>query len=96
MEKFLVSTINPGIAELSSIMYRLDNLPMEHIALCSHKTDSTIASLPMTVTTKGNDTYRTGREDSMHDVHFADMCISGNTLLSRLPVALLILKNFLY
>lgn len=37
---------------------------------------------------KGNDIYRTGREDSMHDVRFADMCISGNTLLSRLPVAL--------
>ena len=88
MEKFSVSTINPDVTELSSIMYRLDSLPMGHIALCSHKTDSTIASLPTTVTTKENDTYRTGREDSMHDVRFADMCISCNTLLSRLPVAL--------
>lgn len=88
MEKFSVSTINPDITELSSIMYRLNNLPMGHIALYSHKTDSTIASLPTTVTTKENDIYRTGREDSMHDVRFADMCISGNTLLSRLPVAL--------
>lgn len=88
MEKFSVSTINPDVAELSSIMYRLNDLPMGHIALCSHKTDSTIASLPTIVTTKENDTYRTGREDSMHDVRFADMCISGNTLLSRLPVAL--------
>lgn len=88
MEKFSVSTINPEITELSSIMYRLDGLPMEHIALCSHKTDPTIASLPTTVTTKKNDTYRTGREDSMHDVRFADMLISSNTLLSRLPVAL--------
>lgn len=88
MEKFSVSTINPDVAELPSIMYRLDSLPMGHIALCSHKIDSTIASLPTTVTTKENDTYRTGREDSMHDVRFADMHISGNTLLSRLPVAL--------
>lgn len=38
MEKFSVSTINPDITELSSIMYRLNNLPMGHIALCSHKT----------------------------------------------------------
>lgn len=89
MEQFSVSTINPDITELSSIMYRLDDLPKGHMALCTHSTDPKIASLPTSVTAKKNDTYRTGREDSIHDVHFADMCInSSNTVLSRLPVAL--------
>lgn len=89
MEQFSASTINPDLKELSSIAYRLNSLPKGHIAVCTHETDSRIASLPVTVSTKENNTYRTGREDSMHDVSFADMTIkSENTTLSRLPVAL--------
>ena len=90
MEKIPVSTINPEISNLPDLIPRLEGLPKGHAVLFSHQTNHRIASLPSALLIAENSKYREGREDSMHDVWFADATIHDNDgkPLSRLPIAL--------
>lgn len=90
MEHLSASTINQTEATLTDIMPRLEGLPNEHAIIFSHQSDERIAALPSRLSLVENEEYRKGREDSMHDVWFADAVISSDsgTSLSQLPVAI--------